>query len=128
MNKTTGIYSRVYKKLYKIFPNLNEIKEYKKLQADNYMDLHLDILHSSEDEIRIALAHNYTENGDTIASPDMEIRIYPKLEIAEALTYQDTFGYRVVYPEKGKFYPKAKKELNSFLNKWLSNIIQQGHQ
>ena len=54
--------------------------------------------------------------------------------MAEAMTYQDSFGYKEVYhdldPETGKYRkvaPKLKKELNSFLNKWLSNLLQQGH-
>jgi len=48
--------------------------------------------------------------------------------MAEALTYQDFFGYRRVYPEPGQVDLQAKKELNSFLNTWLSNLLTQGHQ
>lgn len=63
-----------------------------------------------------------------MADPDMEIRIYPDLKAVEALTYQqDGLGiYQVVFPEPGKVYPKVKKELNIFLNRWLSNLIDQG--
>ncbi len=46
--------------------------------------------------------------------------------MAEALSYQDSFGYRVVYPESGKVDIKAKKELNQFLDMWLSNLKNQG--
>ena len=66
-------------------------------------------------------------SGDMIADPDMEVALYPSRQMAEALSYQDCFGYRQVYPEPGKINPRAKKELNSFLNQWLSNIIAQGH-
>ena len=69
-----------------------------------------------------------------IADPDMEVKVYPARRMAEAMTYQDSFGYQQVYhdfdPETGqyrKFAPKVKKQLNSFLNKWLSNLLQQGH-
>ena len=77
----------------------------------------------------IALAHNYIQNGDVMADPDMEIRIYPEIKYAEALTYQqDGLGiFQQVYPEPGKVYPKLKKELNQFLNQWLRNCIDQGH-
>jgi len=46
--------------------------------------------------------------------------------MAEALSYQDQFGYQYVYPEPGKVDIKAKKDLNAFLNKWLTNLINQG--
>ena len=77
----------------------------------------------------IALAHNYIQNGDVMADPDMEIRVYPEIKHAEALTYQlDGLGiFQRVYPEPGKVYPKLKRELNQFLNQWLKNCIDQGH-
>jgi len=77
----------------------------------------------------ISLAHNYIQNGDVMADPDVEIRIYPEVRYAEALTYQlDGLGiFQQVYPEPGKVYPKLKRELNTFLNQWLKNCIDQGH-
>ena len=77
----------------------------------------------------IALAHNYIQNGDVMADPDMEIRIYPEIKYAEALTYQlDGLGiFQRVYPEPGKVCPRIKRELNKFLNQWLKNCIDQGH-
>ena len=77
----------------------------------------------------IALARNYIQNGDVMADPDMEIRIYPEIKYAEALTYQlDGLGiFQQVYPEPGRVYPKLKRELNQFLNQWLKNCIDQGH-
>jgi hypothetical protein len=49
------------------------------------------------------------------------------MQMIEALTYQDQFGFRVVYPEPGKVDLRAKKELNQFLGQWLKNLIEQGH-
>ena len=104
-------------------------KEHVKLINKPYMDLSVDRLSSEhEGTIRIGLAHNFIQNGDVMADPDMEIRIYPELKAVEALTYQlDSLGiYQVVYPEPGKVIPKRKTELNRFLNQWLSNLINQG--
>ena len=42
------------------------------------------------------------------------------------LTYQDSFGYREVFPVPGKVDMRAKKDLNSFLNAWLTNLLNQG--
>jgi len=104
-------------------------KEHVKLVHKPYMDLSVDRLMDDEPKtIRISLAHNFVQNGDLMADPDMEIRIYPYAGFVEALTYQlDSLGiYQVVYPEPGKVYPKLKKDLNKFLNQWLSNLIDQG--
>jgi uncharacterized protein YqiB (DUF1249 family) len=62
-----------------------------------------------------------------MADPDMEIKIYPAIRMAEALTYQqDNMGvYRVVYPEPETINLAVRKELNHFLNFWLGNIIKQ---
>jgi hypothetical protein len=103
--------------------------EYLKIENTPYMALNLDRLPSEkEGTVRISMAHNYIQEGDVMADPDMEIRIYPELKAAEALTYQqDGLGiYQRVYPEPGMVSIRLKKDLNIFLNRWLSNQIQQG--
>ena len=105
-------------------------EEYKKIESKPFMDLHLDhLLHKSKPgEIVISMAHNYKQNGDIMADPDMEIGIYPEMRMVEALTYQqDGLGiYQQVYLEDGRFYPILKKELNVFLASWLRNLEKQG--
>jgi hypothetical protein len=46
------------------------------------------------------------------------VKIYSELKKAETLTFRnDYLGiYQEVYPELGKYYPRFKKELNTFLN------------
>jgi len=96
--------------------------EYMKFKSSGLMDLNVDRL--SKDTI--ALAHNGIQNGDVMADPDVQVKIYPEMKSAEALTFQnDYLGiYQEVYPEPGKYYPKLKKELNEFLNDWLKNMIE----
>ena len=99
-----------------------------KVKNPPYMDLNIDQLCTTEKgEIIISLAHNFIQNGDVMADPDMEIMIHPH-KMIEALTYQlDSLGvYQVVYPEPGKVIPQRKTELNRFLNQWLTNLIDQG--
>ena len=90
------------------------------------MDLCLDYLGTDEQGYIIAMAHNYIQNGDVMADPDMKIRIIPEMRSIEALTFQqDNIGaYRKVYPEPDKVDIKAKQELNAFLQTWLSNLIK----
>lgn len=105
-----------------------QFKEAVKIQKKHYMDLNFDYLEKDEQGQVIAMAHNYIQYGDVMADPDMQVRIIPEMHSIEALTYQlDSMGiFQQVYPEKGKVNIQAKKELNSFLEKWLINLIDQG--
>ncbi len=124
------IYKTIYERLVKV---LGEPETWPKpgeaitLTAGGFMDLHIDTLDRDDaGNITLALAHYYRQNGDSVPDPDMEVKVY-KHGMAEALAYQDSFGYRRVYPEPGKVAPRAKRELNSFLAYWLKNILDQGH-
>ena len=114
------VYERIYNKLKKL--GVLDVKEAATIKSGAFMDLHIDKL----GENHYALSHYYRQGGDSIADPDMEIRIIPDMKMAEALTYQDTYGYRVVYPTKDTVDLRAKKDLNTFLNKWLTNLTRQG--
>ena len=128
------IYETMYNKLVKlgIINQDGSLKfdEYIKLKSGIFMDLNIDHLSHKDDDrsIVISLAHNYIQEGDVMADPDMEIRIIPSMKMVEALTFQqDSTGtYHQVYLEDGRFYPSLKKELNNFLNSWLKNLIEQG--
>lgn len=126
------IYEGIYKKLDKlgVLEVLVGGKGAAKSKSDGFMDLSLDVLYEEEPGVvRIALAHYFEQNGDLCADPDMEIRFYKDRGIAEALTFQMAMPpvYQEVYPEPGKVAPRLKKELNSFLNIWLKNCLNQGH-
>jgi uncharacterized protein YqiB (DUF1249 family) len=122
-----SVYETIFKRLQKLGVNMDNPQEYAKSTATGFMDLNLNVLYREKDSFVISLSHYYTAGGDQVADPDMEIRVYPKTRMAEALTYQDSFSYQKVYPEPGKVYPKRKKELNVFLAKWILNCIRQGH-
>ena len=124
-------YDRIYEQLEELIPGLRELEpgDARKSTAPGFMDLGLDVLSKSEEKLRIALSHYFVMNGDMVADPDMEIRVYliDGWRKAEALTYQDQFRYDMVYPEPGKVYPRMKRTLNSFLGQWLRNLKNQGH-
>jgi uncharacterized protein YqiB (DUF1249 family) len=96
--------------------------DYMKFESPGLMDLNVDKLTDNT----IALAHNGIQNGDVMADPDMEVRIYPEKKSAEALTFQNDYlgVYQEVYTETGSYYPVLRKDLNLFLNEWLKNMIE----
>ncbi|MDO9184488.1 MAG: DUF1249 domain-containing protein [Bacteroidia bacterium] len=132
-------YSAIYKKLMQIIPDLIKHIEAGKDSGKSVkdpkgglMDLNFDYLgKDKKGNYLIALSHLFEQNGDLVPDPDMQIRIIPEMEMAEAMTFQDQYGYQVVYPDQGdgKEYVdlRRKKELNQFLSQWLTNIIKQGH-
>lgn len=126
----TDIYTAMHHKLMRLIPELPQIAESAKLVAEGYMDLNLDILRRTERYTDVALSHYYRHpSGDMIPDPDMEVRVW-NYGAVEALTIQDMAGYVRVYDDidgRTVVYPVAKKSLNSFLNTWLGNLIEQGH-
>ncbi|MGB2905259.1 MAG: hypothetical protein WBJ68_01400 [Candidatus Dechloromonas phosphoritropha] len=117
----------IYHKLIEVVPDLLSIENAGKSKVDGYMDLGFDVLHRSPERLLIALHHYYRHpSGDMLADPDMEIVIFPKMEKAMALTYQDCFGFRAVLRDSA-IDRRCQRDLNSFLSQWLSNLIGQGH-
>ena len=106
---------------------------YAKSVSDGFMDL---VIESTSDELPndnegyvLSLAHYYEQSGDLCCDPEMTVAIYPTLKMVEVLTFQQAIPpiYQEVYPEPGKFYPKLKRDLNTFLEQWLENLIDQQH-
>lgn len=102
-------------------------KDYMCLSTEGFMDLHVDILYR-EPILRIAMAHNYIQNGDVCPDPDMEIEIHRGREMAVAKTFQDIYHYEC-YDDLDDIAHNQKKynDLQSFLNQWLCNLHEQGH-
>lgn len=123
------IYKKNFEKLIKLAPEISGLKVGSLLYSHvkNYMNLSLEVLSETERHIDITLAHYFEVNGDLIPDPDMTIRIFKKFPMIEALSYQDSFGYKRVYLDDDRFYPKLKKDLNQFLGTWLKNCLMQGH-
>lgn len=120
---------RIFAKLIRIAPDLEEIKNSAKSDVAGYMDLNLDVLERKCDYRRIALSHYWKhDSGDLIADPDMEIAVFFDLEMAEALTYQDTHLYEVAYTRTGEPPDLViHTRINVFLEEWLGNLANQGH-
>lgn len=113
------VHERIYQKLERL--GVLKVKECARLKSSGFMDLVIERLGDNH----YSLSHYCEQNGDLVPDPDMEIRVFPDMRTAEALTYQDGFGFRRVY-EDGKIDAAAKKELNAFLEQWLANLIEQG--
>ena len=98
-----------------------------KSKVAGFMDLNFDYLYGNELSARIALNHYYRQNGDMIPDPDMEILVRFDREEAEALTFQDVYGFSTVEAGSPEGRRNASARINSFLAFWLDNLHHQGH-
>jgi hypothetical protein len=78
-------------------------------------------------EMTVSLAHNYEQNGDLMADPDVEFLVTP-LGVAPLSFQQDPGIYRRwAWKDKGqwRFHPRGQADLTAFCNQWMANIKQQ---
>lgn len=125
----------------RIYDGLNEVMggclekfvrygESMKLKAAGYMDLSIDNLRGG----KIAMAHNYIQNGDVMADPDMMLEVDTEEKTIVPLTFQnDGLGlFQEVYDIDGQgnktgVRVKLKRDLEHFLIQWIKNLKMQGH-
>lgn len=117
-----------YRKMQKIFPAIMDgTCRYMQYGAGEAFDpLHV----GNYGDGMITLSHTYVQNGDVMYDPRMELRVDHKAKTIEAASFGNSgLGLRQnVYPEEGKYIPRLRKELNSFLKQWLNSINGQGYE
>lgn len=129
---TRDVFQECYGKLEALFADhggldnflAKEEPGYLRLKSEEYMDLSVDRLGPD----RIAVAHNFIQNGDLMADPDMEILIDMPSRTAFGMTYQlDSLGvYQTAEDGAGHINADLRLELSSFLQKWLTTLEHQG--
>ncbi len=117
----TEVYGAIYNKLEVI--GVLSVSEYDVIKNDPLTPLYIDRLAPD----RYAIARNRIVDGVMIPDPDMEIRVDHENKLAEPLTFQDQQGRKVVYPEPGKVNLSIKNELVTFLDRWLTEMINDGY-
>ena len=122
---------KLFKKLCEVV-NLEKLKEegYLKYVSSGLMDLNFDVIdfNKNTNQYLISIAHNFIQNGDVMADPDMELFVDFKNQVVSSRTYQlDSLGiFQEVLKNGINVNKKLKRELNFFLNGWLDNIKNQG--
>lgn len=129
---TEDVFQECYGKLEALFAGhggldnflANREPGYLRLKSEGHMDLSIDRLGPD----RIAMAHNFIQNGDVMADPDMEILIDMPSRMAFGMAYQlDGLGvYQNVADGAGHINADLRLELSSFLQKWLTTLEHQG--
>lgn len=102
---------------------LKKHEEYRKIENSTaFMPFNIDYLNWSNQHHchRFAFSHYYKHpSGDMIPDPDMEILYDSETKDMYGITYQDVLDYEQA--EIGK----QIKELTTFLNIWMNNVVKQ---
>jgi hypothetical protein len=120
---------------------VNSKNTFKKIDNTNgaYMPVSIDFVDEWTDEAGwsnriVAIAHNYVQNGDLMADPDMEFLIQETVGFCRILpiTYQqDGLGiFQQAIKIEGekreiRFNARLVKQLAVFTAEWMNNIKQQ---
>lgn len=98
-----------------------------KMQADQFMDLCIDVLQQKGTVTQISMAHYYEQNGDLVPDPDMEVMLMHETQLALPVHFQNAIAYRVCIEGTRITNGKEFADQSSFLSMWLRNIKSQGH-
>ena len=83
------IYEQNYQRLKQLVPDLDNLPTetpHRRSRSEGFMDLSFEILGRDTDGFTCAMAHYFEMNEDLVPDPDMEIRVIPSRQMAEALT------------------------------------------
>ena len=102
---------------------LNGKNTYMLFERDGYEPLYIQLIGKNT----VAMAHTFTQNGDVFVDPEMTFSFDNEKEELQSLSYEMSgLGtYQTVYNANGNANIGLQRELNSFLNTWLKNIIEQ---
>ena len=120
-----------------LIDGLNEPGDHRKIEnsGGTFMPLNIDVLSVERQtvagrdwcEMRVALAHNWVQNGDLMADPDVEFLVTP-LGVAPLTFQQDPGIYRRwAWKENGqwRYIPHGQADLTAFCNEWMQNLKAQ---
>ena len=119
-----NIYKENYQSIKPLLLNEDLIKNnYAEIQVKGYMPLVIEKIAKGYDYYIISLAHIYTYNYDTMADPEMELKVFPNESIIKAISYKQSRYNMYQRIEDSK---KTEFELNLFLKTWLTTLKLQG--
>ncbi|MCS6811032.1 MAG: DUF1249 domain-containing protein [Tepidimonas sp.] len=120
---------RVFQKLMRVAPCLENLNTSARSVSAGYLPLQCEVLETGRDFRRIALGQYWVcPSGDLIPDPDIEIAVFLDWELAEATTYRDAFRYDEAYPVMGEPPDfEVHGHINGVLETWLDALAEQGH-
>jgi len=119
-----------YEKLFRLIPDLRDVKDNAIGLASNNTILHLQIIEQTAYTLTIELSHCFNKKPDELLEPAVRIRIYLDAQLAEALSDHARASVNQVFKDFGlcREIMNYKWRLNYFLQKWLDHCLTKNYQ
>jgi len=119
-----------YQKLFKLIPELLELKKAAVGVALNNTPLHITVIENTPYTMMIELNHCFNHNKDECFEPSVKIRLYLDAQLAEVMSDQSRSPIALAFKDKSLSLDimNYKWRLNYFLQKWLDHCLKKGYQ
>lgn len=123
------LYESNFLRLQQLIPELDRLDGYYRSRVAGDCELHVEILQRSRYTITLSLTYFFVEEGDRIADPDMQVRVYLDGKMAECTGYLGDHrhaGLRLLC-RAHRLELDDRWRRNVVLNKWLEYLMDHGH-
>jgi uncharacterized protein YqiB (DUF1249 family) len=124
-----ALYESNYARLNQLIPELCRLDGYYRSGVAGDCDLHVEIIERSRYTITLSLSYFFYDEGQRIADPDMQVRVYLDGRLVEAMGFSGDHRHaefrRLSRAHRGEL--DARWRRNIVLNKWLEYLMDQGH-
>lgn len=125
-----GLYESNYVRLGWLLGDLDEMGGYYRSQVANDLTLHVSVREVERYTTTFKMTYWFDVDGERIADPDLDVRIYHDARLAEAMACRRSpRGHKVLEgydPGHGSELEKRWMR-NMMLNKWLEYCVDLGH-
>jgi uncharacterized protein len=91
--------------------------------------LHLRVTERSPYTLTVILTYEFVENGEPIADPNLQVRVYRDAKLAEAMSCAGWHRHSMLSAWRDRLTrnANARWQRNMMLNKWLEYCVDRGH-
>lgn len=124
-----ALYESNYRRLQKLLGDIRHIPAEAVSAVPDDLDLHLEVEERSPYTTTFRLTYRFGENGEGEADPDLQVRLYHDVQVAEVMSCRKLHKHRLLkrYPTDAGDELKRRWQRNVLLNKWLEYCLERGH-
>lgn len=124
-----GLYAENYHRLARLFAPQRLVQGHYVSDLDDGLDVHLTVQERHPYTLELSLSYGFVDPGTGHPSPSAQLRMYTDAHVAEAMHCHPG---RHLWHVLGPFPPahtvmQHRLRMNSFLNRWLEYLAEQGH-
>ena len=123
------LYELNYIQLRQLLPDLDALQDHSISVVKGALTLYLQITERSKYTTTLHLTYLFDQDDETVAAPDILIRLYHDAQVAEVISRGAGRGQRnTAYDRfRHRYTVEAKWHVNRFLHKWLGYCLNHGH-